>query len=90
MNFQDLRRHATEDPARLALSTQDRSLTYGELESHANRLAHVLRALGLQRGDHAVSLMGNEPDVLALAWACWRSGVYLTPMSTYLTASELA
>ena len=90
MNFQDLRRHATEDPARLALSTQERSLTYGELESHANRLAHVLRALGLQRGDHAVSLMGNEPDVLALAWACWRSGVYLTPMSTYLTASELA
>lgn len=90
MSFQDLRHHAQRDPERPALCVGTSIVTYGALESRANRFAHVLRRLGLVRGDHIASLMGNESDVLALAWACWRSGLYLTPMSNYLTAAELA
>ena len=31
----------------------------------------------------------NRPEALAIGWAAWRSGLYLTPMSTALTTTEL-
>ena len=85
----DLRRHATAAPQRVAIVCGHRRLSYGELEALANRMASALRALGLQRGDHLACLIGNRPEVLALAWAAWRCGLYLTPMSTALTPTEL-
>jgi long-chain acyl-CoA synthetase len=85
----DLRLHAAAAPQRLAIACGDERLSYGELEALANRVAAVFRALGLERGDHVASLIGNRPEALAIAWAAWRSGLYLTPMSTALTPSEL-
>ena len=84
----DLRYHAAAAPERAAIVCGALRLSYGELESLANRLADVLRARGLRRGDHIASLIGNRPEALALAWAAWRTGLYLTPMSTALSASE--
>jgi long-chain acyl-CoA synthetase len=86
---QDLRRHATDTPDRLAVWCDGRSWSYGELESLANRIAHVFSDAGLARGDHVAMLFGNRPEALAVARAAWRSGVYLTPMATTLTAGEL-
>lgn len=85
----DLRRHAVAFPQRTALVCGDERLSYGELEALANRMAAVFRRLGLARGDHVASLIGNLPEALAVAWAAWRSGLYLTPMSTALTPTEL-
>ncbi|MFT3821187.1 MAG: AMP-binding protein [Rubrivivax sp.] len=87
--LQDLRRHAAAAPQRCALVLSDQRITYGELEALANRLAAVLRARGLRRGEHIASLLGNRPEALALAWAAWRCGVYLTPISSALAAPEL-
>ncbi len=86
----DLRRHAAAAPQRCALAFGDRRVSYGELEALANRLAAVLRARGLRRGDHIASLIGNRPEALALAWAAWRCGLYLTPISSALAAPELS
>lgn len=88
--MQDLRIHATRRPHAAAIVCGGRSVTYGELEALANRLASIIRDSGLQRGDHAVAVMGNRPELLALAWAAWRTGIYLTPLSTALTPQELA
>jgi long-chain acyl-CoA synthetase len=85
----DLRHHAQRTPQRIAVECGDERMCYGELEALANRLAAVLRGMGLQRGDHIACLIGNRPEALALGWAAWRSGLYLTPMSTALTAHEL-
>ncbi|MFO1218662.1 MAG: AMP-binding protein [Burkholderiaceae bacterium] len=85
----DLRQHARAEPGRIAVVCGDERLTYGELEALANRLAAVLRARGLQRGDHIASLMGNRPEGLALAWAAWRTGLYVTPVPTTLVATEV-
>lgn len=85
----DLRLHARTAPRRSAIVCGAETLAYGELEALANRMATVLRALGLKRGDHVATLVGNRPELLALAWAAWRSGVYLTPMSTALAPREL-
>jgi fatty-acyl-CoA synthase len=85
----DLRQHAGAAPGRVAIVCGDRRLHYGELEALANRCAAVFRLLGLQRGDHVATLLGNAPEGLAVAWAAWRCGLYLTPMSTALAAPEL-
>jgi acyl-CoA synthetase (AMP-forming)/AMP-acid ligase II len=86
----DIRTHAASHPDRTAIVCGERRLSYAELEALANRLADVLRGQGLQRGDHVATLLGNGPEALALAWAGWRCGVYLTPMATSLVGSELA
>jgi long-chain acyl-CoA synthetase len=88
--IQDLRVHAQATPDRLAVVNGAQRWTYGELEALANRLAHVFHDQGLRRGDHIATLMGNRTEILAIVWAAWRSGLYLTPMSTALTCSELA
>jgi acyl-CoA synthetase (AMP-forming)/AMP-acid ligase II len=87
--FCDLRLHAHSAPHRTAIVCGEQQLRYGELEALANRLAAVFRQLGLQRGEHIATLLGNRPEGLAVAWAAWRSGLYLTPMSTALAAPEL-
>lgn len=85
----DLRLHARKAPDRPAIVCGDRQLSYGELEALANRCADVFRKLGLVRGDHVATLLNNRPEGLAAAWAAWRSGLYLTPMSTALAPPEL-
>ncbi|CCH32938.1 non-ribosomal peptide synthetase [Actinosynnema sp. NPDC047251] len=60
---------AAHDPAAVAVSAGDRSLTYGELEERANRLAHLLRARGADR-EKLVALClprGVEHPVAVLA-----------------------
>jgi len=86
----DLRLHAAAAPTQPAIVCGGRRLDYAELEALANRFASMFRARGLQRGDHIATLLGNQPEGLAVAWAAWRSGLYLTPMSTALAAPELA
>lgn len=85
-----LRDWALREPHRPALLFDGgEPLTYGALEEQANRFAHALAAEGLQRGDHLAVLVGNTPAIVALCWAAWRSGVYLTPLPTTLTVPEL-
>jgi len=46
--------HALAQPNRAAfvMATSGEVVSYGELEARSNRLAHLLRALGLRRLDH--------------------------------------
>jgi fatty-acyl-CoA synthase len=85
----DLRRHAAAAPDRVALVCGERRVRYGELEAVANRFAAIVRARGVTRGDHLAMLVGNGLEALALAWAAWRTGTYLTPISTALAPPEV-
>jgi long-chain acyl-CoA synthetase len=86
----DLRVHAGRSPEATAVVCGAQRLNYRDLEALANRLAAVIRGAGLVRGDHAVVVLGTRPELLALAWAAWRTGIYLTPLSTSLAPVELA
>src|SRR5205807_4591137 len=66
------------------------AVTYRELEAHSNRLAHLLRKLGLKRLDHYAVFMENNSRYLEACGAGERSGLYYTCVNSYLTASELA
>ena len=85
----DLRHHAQKSPHQLAVSCGDANLTYGALETLANQIAALFRSFGLVRGDHIAMLIGNRPEVLAVVWGAWRAGLYITPMSTALTLTEI-
>ena len=58
---------------RPALEFAGASFTFGELEARSNRLASVLRARGLKRGDRLAFFLQNRVEVIDL----WVAGVKL-------------
>lgn len=83
---------AISDPDRPAiiLPATGETISYGEMEAAANRGAHLLRALGCVRGDVVALLMDNEAAIFDVGWAAQRIGLYLTSISTKLSAADIA
>jgi fatty-acyl-CoA synthase len=65
-------------------------VTFADLESRANQLAHFLRGSDLSMGDTVAILMENNAHVHAAMWAARRSGLYYTMVNTHLSAAEIA
>jgi long-chain acyl-CoA synthetase len=76
-------------PAFIMASTGE-TVSYAELDQRSNRLAHLLRANGLQRLDHYAMFMENNNRYLECCAAGVRAGLYYTCVNHYLTAEELA
>jgi acyl-coenzyme A synthetase/AMP-(fatty) acid ligase len=66
------------------------TLTFDELERASNRGAHLLRQLGLQRGDAFALWSTNNPRFLEIVFSMQRSGLYLTPIASKLKPAEAA
>jgi amino acid adenylation domain-containing protein len=70
-------------PDKPALICGRSCLSYAELESRANRLAHGLRALGIERGDRVVIHLGNSAEAVVALFAVMKAGaVFLMPGAT--------
>ena len=84
--------HAATRPDHAAIidAASGTTVTYGELEARANRLARWLRAQGVTRGTSVGLLLENRPLYLEILWATQRIGAMLVPVSTRLTAPEIA
>ena len=84
--------HAQKNPDKpcIIMGATGEVITYGEFELRANRLAHLLRAHGLQRLDHFSIFMENHARYLEVCAAGERTGLYYTCINSYLTADELA
>lgn len=74
---------APDRPA-VIMATSGEVLTYAQLDEEANRLSHVLRAAGLQPGDHVALCLENSARFLPAIWGCHYAGVYYTAMSSRL------
>jgi long-chain acyl-CoA synthetase len=85
------RHFAVTDAHRTALvmAATGETVTYGQLEAAANRGAHLLRNIGCVRGDVVALLMDNETAIFDVAWAAQRTGLYLTSISTKMTAADI-
>jgi long-chain acyl-CoA synthetase len=88
----DITQHArtTPDKAAIVMAGSGAVTTYAELEERSIRLAHVLRSEGLRPGDHVAVFIENNPLYHVIAAAALRSGLYLTPINSHLTAEEVA
>ncbi|MEJ7721623.1 MAG: AMP-binding protein [Ilumatobacteraceae bacterium] len=68
------------------MATSGETVTYSEFEDRANRLAQLLRAAGLQAGDHVAMFMENHVRYFETMAAAERTGLYYTCVNSYLTA----
>lgn len=64
-------------------------VTYGALDARANQGAHLLRSLGLKRGDGLAIFMDNNARYFEVLLAAERCGLYFTAISSKLTATEV-
>ena len=78
------------DRAAFIMASTGETVTYRELEARSNRLAHLLRSLGLQHGGHYAIYMENHARFIESCAAGARSGLYYTCVNSFLTADELA
>ena len=66
------------------------SMTWGELDAFANRIAHWALSEGLSRGDVVALLMENRPEFIGIWLGLSRIGVISAFMNTNLTGERLA
>lgn len=86
---QTLRRAAARVPDRLALLGDERSLTYAQLDEEVDRLAHLLRAIGLGKGDVVGFLINKRPEVVTGFLACARIGAVFAPINFKLNIDHI-
>ena len=63
--------------------------TYREIDEEANRVAHLLRRLGVRRGDTVTLLLANCPEFLALWFGAAKIGAIVVPVNTASSSAEL-
>ncbi|MFE2106484.1 amino acid adenylation domain-containing protein [Kitasatospora sp. NPDC059463] len=81
---------AAEAPAATALVCGEQRLSYGELDTRANRLAHHLAAGGTGRGDTVAVLVDRGPDLVVALLAVLRTGAAYTLLDPDFPADRLA
>ena len=84
-----LRRSAVRFPQQHALHFQGRDLTYAELDALANRVARLLLANGIGRGDSVAIFSMNSPEYVATFFGCARIGAALAPINLMFTADDV-
>lgn len=83
-------RQARLTPDATALVTDERRLSYSELDSAANRLAHLLRALGAGRGRRVAVLLPRGPQLITALLGVLKSGAAYLPLDPSAPGQRLA
>ncbi|HEY8093442.1 MAG TPA: AMP-binding protein, partial [Acidimicrobiales bacterium] len=81
---------ATGGASRTALICGTQRLTYAEVQQQVWRAQHALRSLDVRTGERVAMVVNDEPAFVAWFLGALRSGVVPVPLSTMLTADDLA
>ncbi|MEV6974194.1 amino acid adenylation domain-containing protein [Kitasatospora sp. NPDC093806] len=81
---------AAREPGALALVSGEQRISYGELNTRANRLAHHLAAEGIGRGDTVAVLVERGPDLVTALLAALKTGAGYTLLDPDFPAERLA
>ncbi|HEY3054989.1 MAG TPA: acyl-CoA synthetase [Thermoanaerobaculia bacterium] len=73
-----------------ALNWQGRTLTFGEIETRSNRVAHALLKRGFTKGDRLCVYLGNRIEVVDIFIACMKLGVIFVPINILYREREIA
>ena len=76
-------------PRAVALVDGELRLSYAEWYQRISRAVAGLDALGLQRGDHVLTVLQNRWQAATLHWACQFSGIIITPLNWRAKADEV-
>src|SRR6185312_10454598 len=83
------RQAAASQPGHLAMIYRDLTLTYREVVSMVDRLAHGLHALGLRQGDCLCLSLSNRQEFPITFLAAASLGLVVTPVSATCKDHEL-
>ncbi len=76
-------------PDRVALVCRDRRLTFAQFDDRAERLAHVLRAAGLEPGDKVAIMCVNAPEYMEAFFGAQKLGCVPVNVNYRYVGSEL-
>ncbi len=71
---------AARTPHQTAVVDRDRSLTYAELDERANRLANLLRSLGVQNGDRVGIYLPKSMEAIVGIYGVLKAGATYVPL----------
>ncbi|MFS4534457.1 non-ribosomal peptide synthetase [Erwinia amylovora] len=87
---QHFEQHAARRPHAVALAWDGGTLTYGELNARANRLAHRLLAEGVQPDQLAAICASRSPQMICAILAVLKAGAAWLPLDPDYPADRLA
>ncbi|MEO0031564.1 MAG: hypothetical protein RIS94_1322 [Pseudomonadota bacterium] len=85
-----LRTHARQTPDAPCLSAGDETLSFGEMDKRASRIANALAATGVRPGDRVAVLAPACAAVFEIAFGCAKAGAIMMPLNWRLSATEIA
>jgi amino acid adenylation domain-containing protein len=77
-------------PEKVALVCDGLRHTYAELDRRSNRLAHALRARGVERGDRVVVFAENGPEAVTAFWAALKADAVACVVNPLTKTDKLA
>ncbi len=86
---QYLERHAAQTPDLVAIRFEGRSISYGQLNSDANRLASSLRAAGVAAADRVALYLPNVPEFAVAYYAAQKLGAIPVTINAILKMEEV-
>ncbi len=86
---QYLERHAAQTPDLVAIRFEGRSISYGQLNSDANRLACSLRAAGVAAADRVALYLPNVPEFAVAYYAAQKLGAIPVTINAILKMEEV-
>lgn len=84
-----LERHAALTPDQIAIRFEGRSVTYGQLNTEAIRLASSLRAAGVGVGDRIALYLPNVPEFATAYYAAQKLGAIPVTINAILKMEEV-
>ncbi len=86
-------RHAGVDRIALRWIGKERSsvtMTYCELRALSNKVANLLRTLGVRKGDRIAGILPRVPETVAVMIGAWKAGAVYVPIFTGFGAEAVA
>ncbi|MDD4859075.1 MAG: AMP-binding protein [Dehalococcoidales bacterium] len=77
-------------PARTALVSGERRISYAELDATTNKLANALARIGIRKGDRVALLISNSPEFVFGYFGILKLGAVVVALDTRYKAGELA
>ncbi len=82
--------HALLTPEREAIVCNDVRLTYGQLNSHSNKVANALVDMGIGHGDKVALSCPNLPYFPVVYYGIMKTGAVVVPLSVLFKPREIA
>ena len=82
--------HASASPDMVAIASEERQVTYGELNRTADRIANGLTEAGVVAGCLVGVLLDRSPELIAGLLAIWKAGGVYLPLDPSVPAERIA